>query len=55
LCIVGLIKPDIFMMKIAGSEWIGVREIVIAIAFVWLLVFIALDLRDILKASTKFN
>lgn len=55
LCIVGLVKPDIFMTKFGGSEIIGFREIVVAIASVWLLVFIALDLRDIVKASTKFN
>lgn len=55
MCIVGLIKPDVFAIKVGESSWFGVAEIIIVVAFVWLVVFLALDIRDILMASSKFN
>ena len=42
-------------MKLLGSEWIGIREIFIGFALVWLLMFILLDIRDILKEINRFN
>lgn len=55
LCIVGLIKPDLFAIKLGESEWFGVAQLIICIALIWLVLFLALDIRDIIKASTKFN
>lgn len=47
--------PGLYAVKIGGSGWFGVGEIVIGVAGIWLTVFLLLDIRDILKSSTKFN
>ena len=55
LCFVGVFVPGLYGWKIGGSEWFGVGELVVCGAGVWLFVFVMLDIRDILKASSKFN
>lgn len=55
LCVVGFVAPGVFGVKIGGSEWFGVSELFICFALGWLVIFVVLDIRDIIKASDKFN
>ena len=55
LCIVGVIAPTLFSQPIGSSTWFNVSGIVIIFALIWLVVFVLFDIRDILKASGKFN
>jgi hypothetical protein len=51
-----VIFPTLFQKQIIGGySWMTVSGIIIVLALVWLCIFIVLDLRDILKASGKFN
>lgn len=52
---VGFVAPGVFGVKIGGSDWFGVSELFICFALGWLVIFVVLDIRDIIKASDKFN
>lgn len=50
-----MISPTLFSHKLGGSSWLSVSSIVIGFALLWLILFVALDLRDIIKSSGKLN
>lgn len=55
LCLIGVITPTIFSKPLGQFTDFNVSSIVLIVAAVWLLVFLILDIRDIVKSSSKFN
>ncbi len=53
LCLVGVALPGLFEVVVGG--WVNVGHVVVGVALLWMIVFVLLDIRDIVKASGKFN
>lgn len=55
ICLIGFISPEIYLIRLGQLSQYNVASIVIGLSAIWLIVFLALDVRDIVKSSTKFN
>ena len=53
LCFVGVVGPGVYGVEVVG--WVKLGHFVVGVALVWMVVFVCLDIRDIVKASGKFN
>lgn len=55
ICVVGVFAPGLYGAGIGGSDWFGGWGVVAAVAGVWVLIFVGLDIRDMVRAGTKVD